>query len=203
MIFIKINLVYLGKQITDNEPQLIFSLKNGSYKAFERIYQLYAKRLFAYCMQFTKSQEESEEIVQDVFMRLWTNRTKIRQENTLRSLLFIMTKHYLINAFRTKVNQPEFEEYVHYRNELSVDETSQHLEYEEFIAKFHAILKTLPETQQKVITLSKIEQLTNKEIAEKLSLSEQTVKNQLSLGLKFLKEKLENIGVSLMLLFIN
>lgn len=203
MIFIKINLVYLGKQITDNEPQLIFSLKNGSYKAFERIYQLYAKRLFAYCMQFTKSQEESEEIVQDVFMRLWTNRTKIRQENTLRSLLFIMTKHYLINAFRTKVNQPEFEEYIHYRNELSVDETSQHLEYEEFIAKFHAILKTLPETQQKVITLSKIEQLTNKEIAEKLSLSEQTVKNQLSLGLKFLKEKLENIGVSLMLLFIN
>lgn len=193
----------MGKQITDNEPQLIFSLKNGSYKAFERIYQLYAKRLFAYCMQFTKSQEESEEIVQDVFMRLWSNRTKIRQENTLRSLLFIMTKHYLINAFRTKVNQPEFEEYVHYRNELSVDETSQHLEYEEFIAKFHAILKTLPETQQKVITLSKIEQLTNKEIAEKLSLSEQTVKNQLSLGLKFLKEKLENIGVSLMLLFIN
>lgn len=193
----------MGKQITDNEPQLIFSLKNGSYKAFERIYQLYAKRLFAYSMQFTKSQEESEEIVQDVFMRLWTNRTKIRQENTLRSLLFIMTKHYLINAFRTKINQPEFEEYVHYRNELSVDETSQHLEYEEFIAKFHAILKTLPETQQKVITLSKIEQLTNKEIAEKLSLSEQTVKNQLSLGLKFLKEKLENIGISLMLLFIN
>lgn len=193
----------MGKQITDNEPQLIFSLKNGSYKAFERIYQLYAKRLFAYSMQFTKSQEESEEIVQDVFMRLWTNRTKIRQENTLRSLLYIMTKHYLINAFRTKINQPEFEEYVHYRNELSVDETSQHLEYEEFIAKFHAILKTLPETQQKVITLSKIEQLTNKEIAEKLSLSEQTVKNQLSLGLKFLKEKLENIGISLMLLFIN
>lgn len=193
----------MGKQLTDNEPQLIFSLKSGSYKAFERIYQLYAKRLFAYSMQFTKSQEESEEIVQDVFMRLWTNRTKIRQENTLRSLLFIMTKHYLINAFRTKINQPEFEEYVHYRNELSVDETSQHLEYEEFIANFHAILKTLPETQQKVITLSKIEQLTNKEIAEKLSLSEQTVKNQLSLGLKFLKEKLENIGISLMLLFIN
>lgn len=86
----------------DNEPQLILSLKNGSYKAFERIYQMYAKRLFAYSLQFTKSQEESEEIVQDVFMRLWTNRAKIRQEDTLRSLLFIMTKHYLINAFRTK-----------------------------------------------------------------------------------------------------
>ena len=177
----------------DNEPQLILSLKNGSYKAFERIYQMYAKRLFAYSLQFTKSQEESEEIVQDVFMRLWTNRAKIRQEDTLRSLLFIMTKHYLINAFRTKINQPEYEEYIQYVNEHSVDDASYQLEYQEFVTKFRVILKTL----------SKIEQFSNKEIADKLSLSEQTVKNQLSLGLKTLKEKLGNLGIYLMLLFIN
>ncbi|MCS2891827.1 RNA polymerase sigma-70 factor [Parabacteroides faecis] len=193
----------MEKQVQYNEPQLILSLKNGSYKAFERIYEMYAKRLFAYSVQFTKSQEESEEIVQDVFMRLWTNRAKIRQEDTLRSLLFIMTKHYLINAFRTKINQPEYEEYIQYINERSVDDASCQLEYQEFVAKFRAILKTLPETQQKVITLSKIEQFSNKEIADKLSLSEQTVKNQLSLGLKTLKEKLGSLGVYLMLLFIN
>ena len=193
----------LEKQMQDNEPQLILSLKNGSYKAFERIYQMYAKRLFAYSLQFTKSQEESEEIVQDVFMRLWTNRAKIRQEDTLRSLLFIMTKHYLINAFRTKINQPEYEEYIQYVNEHSVDDASYQLEYQEFVTKFRAILKTLPETQQRVITLSKIEQFSNKEIADKLSLSEQTVKNQLSLGLKTLKEKLGSLGIYLMLLFIN
>lgn len=190
-------------QVQENESLLIQSLKNGSYKAFDRIYQMYAKRLFAYSLQFTKSQEESEEIVQDVFVRLWTNRSKIRQEETLRSLLFIMTKHYLINAFHTKVNQPEYEEYVHYRNEFSVDDTSRHLEYEEFLVKFHAILKALPETQQKVITLSKMKQLTNKEIAEKLSLSEQTVKNQLSLGLKILKERLGSLWIYVVLLFIN
>ncbi|RKU72448.1 RNA polymerase sigma-70 factor [Parabacteroides sp. AF17-3] len=193
----------MEKQMQDNEPQLILSLKNGSYKAFERIYQMYAKRLFAYSLQFTKSQEESEEIVQDVFMRLWTNRAKIRQEDTLRSLLFIMTKHYLINAFRTKINQPEYEEYIQYVNEHSVDDASYQLEYQEFVTKFRAILKTLPETQQRVITLSKIEQFSNKEIADKLSLSEQTVKNQLSLGLKTLKEKLGSHGIYLMLLFIN
>lgn len=181
----------------DNEPQLILSLKNGSYKAFERIYQMYAKRLFAYSLQFTKSQEESEEIVQDVFMRLWTNRAKIRQEDTLRSLLFIMTKHYLINAFRTKINQPEYEEYIQYVNEHSVDDASYQLEYQEFVTKFRAILKTLPETQQRVITLSKIEQFSNKEIADKLSLSEQTVKNQLSLGLKTLKENWEAMEYTL------
>ena len=114
-----------------------------------------------------------------------------------------MTKHYLINAFRTKINQPEYEEYIQYVNEHSVDDASYQLEYQEFVTKFRAILKTLPETQQRVITLSKIEQFSNKEIADKLSLSEQTVKNQLSLGLKTLKEKLGSLGIYLMLLFIN
>ena len=180
----------LETQIQDNESMLIYALKEGSGKAFDSIYRLYAKRLFAYCMQFTKSQEESEEIVQDVFTKLWTNRSKIRQEETLRSLLFIMAKHQLINAFRSKVNQPEYEEFVQYKNEPAVDDASQQLEYEEFVKKFRTVLKTLPETQQKVITLSKMKQLTNKEIADKLFLSEQTVKNQLSLGLKALKERL-------------
>ncbi|MCD7931898.1 MAG: RNA polymerase sigma-70 factor [Tannerellaceae bacterium] len=193
----------MRKQTQDSESLLIRSLKEGSYQAFDKIYQLYAKRLYAYSIQFTKSPEESEEIVQDVFVRLWTNRATIRQEDTLRSLLFIMAKHCLINAFRTKINQPVYEEYILYKNELSIEDALYQLEYEEFVKRFNNVLATLPETQQKVITMSKMEQLTHKEIAEKLSLSEQIVKNQLSIGLKSLKEKLGVLWIFAMLLFIN
>ena len=100
-----------------------------------------------------------------------------------------MAKNYLINAFRKKVNQPVYEEYIIYKNELFVEDALYKLEHEEFVKRFHRALATLPVTQKNVITLAKIEQLTNKEIAIKLSLSEQTVKNQLSIGLKKLKEK--------------
>jgi RNA polymerase sigma factor, sigma-70 family/RNA polymerase sigma-70 factor, Bacteroides expansion family 1 len=186
------------------EQELIRGLKKGDLKAFDRIYKMYSSRLYAYSVQFTKSPEDSEEIVQDVFVRLWTNRENIRQEETLRSLLFIMAKHYLINAYRKKVNSLVFEEYVNCQEAISEDNGNQHLEYEEFILLLQRAMNKLPSTQQKVIELSKIKQLSNKEVAEELFLSEQTVKNQLSLGLKALMKELNRLPISLwMLFFIN
>lgn len=193
----------MEEHIENIELYLIQDLKRGSHKAFDKIYQIYAKRLYAYSLQFTKSPEESEEIVQEVFVKLWTNRMKIRQNETLRSLLFIMAKHHLINAYRFKINHPVYEEYVNYMDILSTEDAHHKLEYNEFVLRLRKIIKTLPVTQQKVIHLSRLQQLSNKEIAEKLSLSEQTVKNQLSLGLKSLKEKLNKILLLTMLLFIN
>jgi len=191
---------------TNIEAHLIQDLKSGSSKAFDRIYQLYAKRLYAFSLQFTKSSEDSEEIIQDVFVKLWQNREKIKQEDTLRSLLFIMTKHQAINAFHSKVNDPIYEDYVDYRNELSVPDAGQQIEYEEFAKKFTNTLSKLPPTQQKVVHFAKIEQFSNREIAEKLSLSEQTIKNQLSMGLKELKKMLlcpELVVISFFFLLFN
>lgn len=193
----------MEKHAENIEHYLIQDLKRGSHKAFDQIYQMYSKRLYAYSLQFTKSPEESEEIVQEVFVKLWSNRLKIKQDETLRSLLFIMAKHHLINAYRFKLNHPVYEDYVNCMDVLSTEAPHCKLEYDEFVSRFQKIMKTLPATQQKVIHLSRIKQLSNKEIAEELSLSEQTVKNQLSLGLKTLKEKVTKIILLLMLLFIN
>ena len=76
------------------------------------------------------------------------------------------------------------------------------LEYEEFVEQLKGALKKLPQSQRRVIKMSKLEQLGNKEIAARLGLSEQTVKHQLSLGLKALHKELECILSWLILLFI-
>lgn len=193
----------MERHIQDMEASLIHDLKQGSHKAFDKIYQMYAKRLYAYSLQFTKSPEASEEIVQEVFVKLWMSRQDIRQNETLRSLLFIMARHRLINAYRAQVNHPLYEEYVNCMDILSTEDAHSRLEYHEFMDRFKRIMKTLPDTQQSVIYLSRIRQLSNREVAEELSLSEQTVKNQLSLGLKALREKLNRFMLFLMLLFIN
>lgn len=186
------------------EGVLIFNLKKGSKKAFDEIYRMYSKRLFVYCVQFTKLPEDAEEIVQDVFVRLWKTRESIRQEETLQSLLFIMTKHLLINAYRSTVNSPIYENYIDYQENFSINDTGDRLEYAEFIQKLNKILLQLPETQQRVIELSRMQGITNKEIARTLSLSEQTVKNQLSLGLKALRAHLDKELVMLwIILFLN
>lgn len=83
----------MNSTLHQSEPELIRELKKGSMRAFDAIYSMYFKRLYAYCFQFTKSGEDAEEIVQDVFLRLWNVRESIRQEETLRSLLFLSLIH--------------------------------------------------------------------------------------------------------------
>jgi RNA polymerase sigma-70 factor (ECF subfamily) len=175
------------RQSYQTEDALIRSLKSGSQQAFDSIYRLYARQLYSFSLSYTKSPEDAEEIVQDVFVRLWNSRATIRQEETLRSLLFILAKNLLINAYRRKVNHPIYEEYVEYLEVHSDADADRTILYEEFVVEFQKSLHQLPPTQQKVITLSKRDELSNKEIAAKLELSEQTVKNQLSIGLKTLR----------------
>lgn len=181
--------------ILQGEHILIAELKRGSKEAFDRIYKLYAGRLLVYCMRYTKSREDAEEIVQDVFVALWNSRENIRQEETLHSLLFTISKHRVINAYRSTLNSPVYEDYVDYQNELSADENCNRVEYEQYVKIVKEAIRRLPSTQQRVITLSRFSQLSNKEIAERLSLSEQTVKNQLSVGLKTLRELLSKVLV--------
>lgn len=184
-----------------SEPQLIDALKRGDSKAFDSIYEIYAKRLYGYCLSLTKSPEDTEEIVQDVFLRLWTQRELIRQTDTLRSLLFIMAKHQVLNALRARIAHPTYEEYVDYLATADTSSDSSHkVEYHDFLRSFHSALTKLPATQQRVVSLSKLAQKTNREIAAELGLSEQTVKNQLSLGLKALRALLR---IVLLLMFLN
>ena len=78
---------YIFEEHIENiERHLIHDLKQGSHKAFDKIYQMYSKRLYAYSLQFTKSSEESEEIVQEVFVKLWSNRINIRQDEECEKL---------------------------------------------------------------------------------------------------------------------
>lgn len=169
------------------ESILIAELKRGSREAFDRIYRLYAGRLLAYCLQYAKCREDAEEMVQDVFVSLWKHREDIRQEETLRSLLFTMSKHRVINAWRATLNSSVYEDYVNYRCGYVENEGCRRVEYEEYVRVLKAAIARLPSTQRQVIRLSRFALLSNKEIAQRLSLSEQTVRNQLSMGLKTLR----------------
>lgn len=186
----------------DSEKVLIRDLKKGSYRAFNSIYELYSRRLYSYCLSFSKSKETAEEIVQDVFIRLWSGRENIRQDETLRSLLFIMSKNKLINSYKARINSHLFEDFV-YCNSMSYEDRGfEKIEFDEFKDYVNSKIEGLPTTQRRIIEMSRIRQMNNKEIATELSLSEQTVKNQISLGLKTLKKQLDRHTYLLFLLLL-
>jgi len=186
------------------EKKLIYQLKKGSQKAFNEIYHMYSARLYAYCMQYTKSREDSEEIVQDVFIKLWLKKESIIQEDTVRSFIFKIAKNQLINRYKSRLNSFSFEEYTAYCNieKFSTSDTSQIIEYDDFCRLLENAMKILSQTQKKVIEYRKFKHLTNQETADKLQLKEQTVKNQLSEGLKILRRELQKHLAWIIFLFL-
>lgn len=175
-----------------DEANIIEGLTQGSAAAFDKAYRLYAGRLYAFCLKFCKSRQEAEEIVNDVFVRLWLARGTIHHDKSLKPLPFTISRRFLTNAYRHRVNSPVYASYLEAvtRDVGGGQEADRQVEYDDFARKLQVAIDRLPPTQRKVVRLSKFEGMSNKEITAALGLSEQTVKNQLSLALKQLRKEL-------------
>lgn len=172
------------------ENDWIEELKHGSTHAFSKVYDFYAPCLYSFCLNMSKTREETEEVVEDVFLWLWNHRDQLMHSDSLKHLLFLRTRHYLINIYRANINAPRFEDYVACCNRLESDTTYEQIYYDDFLFQFEQLMEILTDTQRKIIRLSKLEGYSAKEIAKKLNLSEQTVRNQLTMGVKKLRKHL-------------
>ncbi len=187
-----------------NEEVLIALLKDGRAEGLSGLYDLYGKRLLAFCLRYVATKEDAEEIVEDVFVKLWNNRATIREEHSMHSMLFAISHNLIINAYRKKLNAPVYENLDRASHEASQESDGlMKMEYEEFCNKLIHLINQLPHTQRQVVTMSKLNGLKNREIAVALSLSEKTVKNQLSLGMKKLHEQLPLCFSWLALLYLS
>lgn len=184
-----------GKNLEYDEALLIQELKQGSIMAFNAIYDLYSRRLLAFCIKFTKDSHDAEDIVHSTFLRLWRIREKIRQEETLKSLLFIIAKGYLIKHYNKEKKHRYHDRIEDFVDSAKSEEiTENKAEYVSLLKHFTNEIQLLPETQKKVVTKAKIEGMSSKEIAELYGLSEQTVRNQLSLAMKKIRTKIESVS---------
>lgn len=172
------------------EKGLINRLKNGDRHAFDVLYYMYVRQLTAYCHAYVANLEDVEEIVEDVFISLWTCRANIRNTESLRPLLFTSLRNKTIDYYKSRLNAPLYEDYVNINDELSHSDDFSPMEYDEFEQTVMREIATLPHSQREVVMLSKIEGLTHAEIVARLNLSLQTVKNLLSMGLKQLRIQL-------------
>lgn len=173
-----------------NESKLINELKNDSVAAFNEIYELYFRRLYLYCHQFTKSHNDAEDMVQEIFTTLWITRHHIQSEKTLQGFIFRIARNRLISAYRTNINSPHYEEYLKYCDSLGIEDHSP-MEYEEYRKKIETYIDSLPTSQRRILRMARFDMMPLAEIAQKLGISEHSVRNQISKALKTLKKRLE------------
>lgn len=184
-----------------NESDIIKSLRSGHKKAFDAIYEIYGRRLLAFCVRLTGSKEDAEDVAQDVFLNLWRNRDEIKQVDTLGPFLFIAARNRILNLWKTRLNSNLYNDYVSLMRQYATQKDFEHIEYREFEKTVISEIEKLPSTQCRVVRMSRFDNLDVPEIAKEMGLSVQTIKNALSVGLKTLRKSLDNkSGITILLL---
>ena len=172
-----------------NDTELIKSLKNGEAKAYSFLVDHYHHRLCLYAFSFTNDYNNSEDIVQNIFVYLWKNRLKLKDSFSVKSYLYRSVYNECIDVYRkTKAITALEKKYIDALNYIVEEESENTLE--KYIDLVKREIGNLPPKCQQIFILSKKEGLTNVEISEYLNISIKTVEGQITKGFKILKEKL-------------
>ena len=181
----------MPERLLHKEKETLLRVMAGDEKAFAALFAHYYEHIYGFAFSVTKSASLTEEIVQDVFVRVWNNRAQLGEIQKFDAWLFIIARNQAYKVIRQKVNDPRFvqelDEYFHLYPEAA-DDRLLFKESSELIGK---AASTLPRQQQLVFTLSRVDGYSLDEIAGQLQLSKNTVKAHLSKALQGIRMYLQ------------
>ena len=163
----------------------IEALISGDEKVFEELFIAYFSKVRVFINGIIKSEDDAEELAQDIFVKIWTTKENIDSNKSISSFIYVMARNAAFNYLKHKVVERNYME--------SFDTTDYIVTPEEnFFATEKALLlemhiNKMPIQRKKIYKLSREEDMNNGEIAEMLGVSKKTVENQLSLALKDLR----------------
>ena len=163
-----------------NERERVLAIKGGDHQAFIDLYNEYWSQVYDFSRLYIATIADAEEIVQDVFVKLWESRHLLKEDENIKGFLFIVTRNIVFNKNKKRVNENLFK-------------TSVLVAYgnEGYYNSIDRLINSLPEQQRKCFLLSREESLSYKEIAERLGISQKTVEIHMGKALKFLKDKVK------------
>ncbi|MFT3703130.1 MAG: RNA polymerase sigma-70 factor [Agriterribacter sp.] len=185
-------------QYNDEQLAKMLTGQDGS-AAFEILYDRYWEKLLIHSVHLLGSEPEAEEVVQNVFMKIWRSRDKIEIRNTFHTYISSCVKYEIITMLALQKRQKEADSY-----QLSgaVDDhcnnTLEQLDYESTRKQLEATILQLPEKCQLVFRLSREEGLSEKQISGQLAISGKTVQAHMTKALKTLRSNLQQCFFSLL-----
>jgi len=171
------------------EKEIIASVTKGEVGSFRILFDRYRNEIFTYCLKITKTKEAAEEIVQDVFLRIWQNRSKLDPELPIKPYLCTITKNLAFNFLKKAANDEKLKREVFFVSPKEFRLEDQ-LDYNDTKLLIDRAIEKMPEGQRKVFLMSRKGNQSNDEIAINLSVSKNTVKDQLFKALRHLRQYL-------------
>lgn len=174
------------------DSKVVELLRLGDVDAFEKVFFSFADRLYYFALRYLRNQHDAEEIVQEVFVKLWENRENLNQDLSFSGYLFTIARNTIFNQNRKKVNEQAYHEYVRNYLENSSTKTEDDLIYSDIKSLIDKVVEELPPQRKLIYKLSRESGLSYREIAQQLNLSERTVEAHIRLALKTLTEVIDN-----------
>jgi RNA polymerase sigma-19 factor, ECF subfamily len=170
--------------------------------AFEQVFKTYFKRLHAYAFTIIRDEMEAEEIVQQVFFKLWERNENLSLTGSVSAYLYRAVHNESLNYIKHQKVRSNHQMHVAYSMKNEVEHPAKKVMASELEKKIHAALIELPEQCRTIFQMSRFDELKYREIADKLGISVKTVENQMGKALKLLREKLVDFLIFI-LLFIH
>lgn len=173
-----------------SDLELVDLLKKDDEVAFTEIYSRYAESLAGFASSKLYSLEDSRDIIHDLFVKLWEERKLLKIDRNLEAYLFTIVRYRIIDKIRKNITHEDYLEMVLALHTSLGSEIEQQIAVKELKQSIRKSLEKLPPRVQEIYHLSREENLSISQIANKLQLSEQTVKNQLTSALKHLRQSI-------------
>lgn len=180
---------------------LIESLRNGDEKAYTYLIDTYHHKLCVYANSLVKNIYSAEDIVQNVFIKVWEQRTRLKSDHAIKSFLYKLVYNEFIDLYRKNQSLFSLEKtYYDALNSVVLEDDSE--SFQRVLKVVNKEIESLPPKCKEVFVLSKKEGLTNIEIAEHLEVSIKTVEAQITKAFSILRSSLEErVKSALFLLF--
>lgn len=178
---------------SDDKP-LVSRLKRGDKKAFEEIFRKYREKVYYFAIRYYNIPEDAKNVVQDVFIKLWEERSNIKEELSLNNYIYTITKNHLFNVQRKKINEKAYRKYI-IDHLVQVPNLENELIYADLKEKIDQVIEILPPQRKKVFLMVNVEGLSNREVADIMNLSIRTIEVHKSLALQTIRKALKKISI--------
>lgn len=183
-----------------SETEWILALKEGDLVAFNHLFDRYGKRLYHFSIGYLKSAENAEEIVQEVFLRIWETRFELSAQKSIEAYLFTIARNGILNTIRKSKSEQAYLKYTKINSGKSVL-LDEELNFNELEEAYNQVIEQLSPRRKEIFLLSKAQSFSNVEIAKKMNISVKTVENQMTSAISEIRKNLRSLGFSGIIFF--
>lgn len=184
------------------ESEVLYQVSKGDESAFRLLFDEHWQNIYGVAFMLTKSSPIAEDMVQEIFMKLWIKREQLPEVENFRNYLFIVARNYIFSELKKKSTDILFTDHLfeYFHDTKETPERKLLLkEAEQIMAE---VIELLPQQQKVVYRMSREEGMSRNEMAERLGIAPNTVRNHLAKALEMIRHKLQQ-SLSLILLYIN